>query len=512
MENVSHNPSKIAKGTVFLYGRTLFTLFISLYTSRLILEALGVDGYGIYNVVGGLVSMFSIFSASISSAISRYITFGIGKNSLNLLKKIFSTSVCIQIIMASIIFIIIEIAGVYFLNNKLNIPASRLYAANCVLQFSILTFIVGLISVPYNACIIAHEKMGFFAVISMIEAIIRLGFVIFVYFSSWDKLILYSCLLFALSLIVRIAYGVYCKKKFEECIYKFHFDKKLFMEMFKFAGWGFFGNTVYILNTQGVNMAINIFFSVTLNAARGIVSQVENAVLRFINDFTTAISPQITKSYAAGDIEYMEKLVCFGAKYSYFLLILFIIPIEFETKTLLTLWLKIVPAGSVLFLRLSLICAAIMLLGNTSLTAIMATGNIRNYQIIVSIVGCTVFPLTWVAYRIGCQAYITYVIYGIIYFAIIFIRLYYMQTLIGIKPINFIIKVLAPVLHVSILVVIPSFLVCVFVNPGLHRLISLICCNLIVAPLTIYYVGMKHSEKKLIRNKLISFAKKVKFQ
>lgn len=512
MDNKKHNPTRIAKNTILLYGRTLFTLIISLYTSRLILETLGVDDYGIYNVVGGLVSMFSILSSSLSGAISRYITFGIGEDNLQRLKDIFSISVGIQIIMAIIIFIIMEIGGVFLLNDKLNIPVDRLYAANWVFQFSILTFIVGLVSVPYNACIVAHERMSVFAIVTIVEAIIRLGFVIIVYFTTWDKLILYSLLLFVLSLLVRIAYGVYCKKEFKECTCKFHYSKNLFIEIFKFAGWGFLGNTAYVLNTQGVNMAINIFFSVALNAARGIVSQVENAVMQFINNFTTAISPQITKSYAAGDIGYTEKLVYQGAKFSFFLLLFFLMPIEFETETVLALWLKEIPSDSALFLRLSLVCSAITLLGNTSLTVIMATGKIKNYQIIVSLVGCIVFPATWIAYKLGCPAYITYIIYGIIYFFLNFIRLYYMKKLIGFNPINFITKVLVPVTYVSILVVFPLFFVWILSSPGIYRLISLVCCNIIVTPFVIYYVGMQPTERNLIKNKFADVAHRIRIK
>lgn len=502
METDSQKNRKIAKNTILLYMRTLFTMLVSLYTSRIILNVLGIDNYGIYNVIGGTISMFSIFSGSLSGAISRFITYGLGEGDIEKLKKIFSTSVSIQIGLAVFIFILTEIGGLWMLNSKLNIPADRMYAAHWVLQFSIFTFVTGLISTPYNACIIAHEHMKIFAYMGIFEVVMKLLFVVGLYFSPFDKLIVYSFLLFLIALILRMIYGIYCKRKFEECTYQFIIDKKLLKEMTGYACWGFFGNASYMFNTQGVNIIINLFFGVTLNAARGIVAQVEAAVMQFVNNFTTAISPQITKSYASGNREYMFTLICRGTKFSFFLLLIFLIPIEFEAETLLKLWLGNVPEHAPLFLQLSLIGAAMVLLGNSSYTAIMATGTIRNYQLVVTLVGCMFFPLTWVAYKLGLPAMTTYIIYIVIYGILNGIRLLFMRKLLGFRIRTFIRDVLCPILIVTISAVIVPGIISISTSPSVFRFILLTGISIISTAACIYTGGLTHNERKTISMKL----------
>lgn len=502
METAAQKNQRIAKNTVLLYIRTAFTMLVSLYTSRIILKVLGVDDYGIYNVVGGTIAMFSIFSGSLSGAISRFITFGLGEGNLEKLKNIFATSVSIQIGLSILIFLLSEIVGIWLVNVKLNIPADRLYAAHWVLQFSILTFIVGLISVPYNACIIAHEHMKVFAYIGILEVVLKLLFVAALYFSPFDKLIVYSALLALISLILRIIYGVYCKRHFEECSSRLRLDRSLLKEMTGYAGWNFFGNTAYLFNTQGVNILINLFFGVTLNAARGIVTQVEGAVMQFVNNFMTAITPQITKSYATNDKEYMFTLICRGAKFSFFLLLFFLIPIEFEAQTILQLWLGTVPEHTVVFLRLSLIGTATVLIGNTSFTGIMATGKIRNYQLCVTAVGCLVFPFTWIAYRLGAPAWSAYLIYAIIYGLLNWIRLIFLKKLLGFPISMFIRKVIYPILSVTILTVILPLLLYIEFEPSFIRLFLLTGVSCMTTAVSIYLFGLDGGEKKRISSKV----------
>ena len=424
MSQSSENNKRIAKNTLLLYVRTFVTMLISLYTSRVVLNTLGVSDYGIYNVVGGVVMMFSVISSSLSSSISRFITYELGHGNFVRLQRIFSTSVNIQIGISLIIFVLAESFGVWFLNVQMNIPSGRITAANWVLQCSLLSFIINIISVPYNACIIAHERMSAFAYISILEAVLKLAIVYTLVISPFDKLVTYSVLLVAVSLLIRLTYGQYCKRNFAESRYKFVYDKPLIKEMTGFAGWTFFGNGAYMLNVQGVDMLINVFFGVTLNAARGVATQVQNAVMQFVNSFTVAMNPQITKSYAAGEMDYMYRLVCRGARFSFFLLFIFTVPIVCEADYILRLWLKIVPEHAPVFLRLTLFGALMTLLGNSMLTAVSATGKIRRYQLWVTIVGCWVFPLTWVAFLVGFPASATYVIYIIIYFLLVFVRLY----------------------------------------------------------------------------------------
>lgn len=335
MQNSSQNNKRIAKNTMLLYGRMFLMMLIGLYTSRVVLNALGVEDYGIYNVVGGLVTMFSMLSGSLSAAISRFITYELGKENQDKLSRIFSASVTIQLLLSLIIVILAELIGVWFLNEKMSIPSDRMVAANAVLQISIITFVINLISVPYNAVIIAHERMSAFAYISILEAIGKLVIASLIVASPLDKLIFYAILMCALSVLIRMIYGFYCKRHFNECSYHFRWDKGLLGQMFKFAGWNFFGAGSALLMTQGVNMLMNMFFGVTINAARGVANQVDSTVQQFVNNFTTAINPQITKSYASEDLPYMHKLVCIGSKYSFFLTWFFALPLLLEADIVL---------------------------------------------------------------------------------------------------------------------------------------------------------------------------------
>lgn len=505
------NTKRIAKNTLILYVRTLFTMLVSLYTSRVILNTLGVSDFGIINVVGGVVGMFSVISSSLSSSIGRFITFELGHGDINKLRRIFSTSVNIQIGIALIIVMLAECIGVWFVNHKLNIPEGRLVAANWVFQCSLLSFATGLISVPYNACIVAHEKMSAFAYISILETVLKLVIVYMLLISPYDKLISYSILFLIIAIIIRLVYGWYCNRHFAETHYEFIYDKSLIKEMTGFAGWNFFGNTAYMLNTQGVDMLINIFFGVTLNAAKGIASQVQNAVMQFVNNFTVAVNPQITKSYAAEDMEYMYKLVCRGARFSYFLLLIFAVPIVCEANYILHLWLKTVPEYAPVFLRLMLFGTLMTLLGGTMLTAIQATGNIRRYQLWITITGCFVFPLTWIAYKLGFPPESTYVIYIIIYFLLNFVRVYIAKGLMNFPVRLYLFDVVFRVVIVSIVAFILPCLVIHYLEPGFLRLCISCIVGLISSLLTINILGLEQIEREMIYQKVSHLLSKLKY-
>ena len=304
----------------------LFMMAVSLYTSRVILHTLGVEDFGIYNVVGGVVAMFSAISGSLSAAISRFITYELGKGDKGKLVRIFSSSVTIQIGLGLIILVLAELVGVWFLNEKMNIPDGRMYAANWVFQLSILTFIINLVSVPYNAAIIAHEKMSAFAYISILEVLAKLVIVYLLIISPIDKLIFYAVLMTTVALMIRFVYGYYCKRHFEECTYHFIFDKELLKKMFGFAGWNFIGAASAVLRDQGGNIVINLFCGPAVNAARGIAYQVNTAINGFVGNFMMALNPQITKSYASGDKDYMMTLIYQGARLSFYILLLLSLP------------------------------------------------------------------------------------------------------------------------------------------------------------------------------------------
>ena len=499
IESSQDNNKRIAKNTLVLYFRMIFMMSVSLFTSRVVLNTLGVEDYGINNVVGGVVAMFSVLSGSMSSSISRFITFELGKGNKKKLKTVFSTGINIQLGMSLIILLVAEAAGVWFLNYKMNIPEERMYAANWVFQCSILTFILGLLSVPYNAAIIAHEKMSAFAYISIIEVTLKLIIVYLLTISPYDRLITYSILFMLVGVLIRLIYGYYCKRHFEECTYHLVYDKAILKSMTSFAGWNFLGNGAYMLNTQGVNILMNMYFGVAVNAARGVATQVEAALKQFVNNFTTAVNPQITKSYAQGDLSNMHKLVCRSAKFSAFLMMFFAVPIILETDTILSLWLKNPPAYASVFLKWIIISSFMdTVLANSLVVSMLATGNIKRYQIIVTIVGCLVFPLSWIAYQMGFEPQVGYMLYFVIYSILLFVRLYLLRDMVKLPIMMYVREVLfkvTPVMAISF--TIPSILLFV-IDEGLLRLVAVVLLSMTVTTVTTYLIGLNEGEKKYI--------------
>lgn len=494
----------IAKNTILLYFRTLLVMFVSLFTSRVVLKTLGVEDYGVYNAVGGVVSMFAVISGALTNAISRYITYCIGKGDQDDMKIVFSTSVNIQIVIGIIILILCEVFGTWFLNNRMIIPADRLVAANFVLHFSLLTFVINIISVPYNACIIAHEHMNAYAYIGIIDACLKLLVAYLLIISPIDKLITYSILLFVASLLVRILYGLYCKKNFAECIYKFTYDKKLFREMIGFAGWNFFGNATSVLNYQGINILMNIFFGVIVNSARGIAVQVETAVTQLVVTFTTAINPQITKSYAQGDMNRMFYLVCKGAKFSFFLLLLFAVPLIFEADNILRLWLVEVPNDAPLFMRLSLFGIMVTILGNSGYTACIATGNIKKYSIVITLVGSMNFVISWLAYKLGAPAETAYVVYIIVYSITQVVRLLLMKEMLEFPIMMFVKEVLCMIILPFVFSMSLPYILVQYIDSSFSRTVLVCFSSVIWTAVGIVLFGLTKGERNTIIGKIKS--------
>lgn len=480
---------------------------IGLYTSRVVLQVLGVSDYGVYNAVGGAVTMLSILSASLSTAISRYLTFELGKGDDERLKKVFSTSFIVQVLMALIVIIIGGVLGWWFLNTHMNIPAGRMGAANWVLFFSLFTFAVNLINVPYNASIVSHEKMDVYAYMSIVEALLKLVVVFTLFVSPLDKLKTYAVLLFAVSLVTRYIYMFYCHKHFEECRHYRSFDVKLLKEMSSFAGWNFLGNAAWTFNTQGINILVNIFFGVTLNAARGIATQINALVRQFVSNFMMALNPQITKSYAAGDLKKMHELVFRGARFSFYLMLFFAVPCCIETEKILLLWLTVVPDYTVLFVRLSFLSSMIMVMGNTLVTAQLATGKIKKYQIVMTICGVWVFPMTWLAFKLGGDASWAYTIFCVFYFFLIIIRMYMVKDLINL-PCGLYTKevIIKPTIVGAIAFIVP-LCVHLVMPPTTLRMLVVVALSFIYTGCVTFFLGLTKEEKpiivKIIKEKLL---------
>lgn len=509
MSEISENNKRIAKNTLLLYARMLVLMLVGLYTSRITLNALGVDNFGIYNVVGGVVGLFSLLSGSLSAAISRFITFELGRDNVEKLKTVFSSAVTIQVILSLIIVLLAETIGLWFLNNKLVIPADRMAAAHWVYQLSILTFVIGLISVPYNAAIIAHERMSAFAYMSVVDVFGKLLIAFSMYYSLYDRLIHYAILLTALSLLNRLIYGFYCKKHFAECTYQFSFDRSLLKQMFGFAGWNFIGASSAVLRDQGGNIILNMFCGPAVNAARGIAIQVSTAIQGFVSNFMTALNPQITKSYASGNHDYMMSLIYKGARFSYYILLLLSLPVIINARYILTLWLGIVPDHTVSFVQLVLVFAMSESLANPLITAMLATGNIRNYQLVVGVLQLLNLPLAYLFLRLGYPP-------ESVFFVAIFVsvccemaRLYMLRGMIHLSIRSFLRNVYFNVIVVSIIAaIVPVLLSMVLTDDIVGFLISCICCGVCTA-ISILYVGFTRNERKMIVSKALVVIRKI---
>lgn len=506
--DLSSNKKRIIRNTLLLYVRMFLLMLITLYTSRVVLSILGVEDFGIYNVVGGVVAMFSVISGSLSAAISRFITYELGKGDKDKLMRIFSSSVTIQLGLGLIILILAESIGVWFLNTKMTIPTGRIYAANWVFQLSILTFIINLISVPYNAAIIAHEKMSAFAYISILEVVAKLIIVYMLLWSPFDKLIFYAILMTSVALIIRFVYGYYCKRHFEECTYHFIFDKELLKKMFGFAGWNFIGATSAVLRDQGGNIVINLFCGPTVNAARGIAYQVNSAISGFVSNFMMALNPQITKSYASGEKEYMMTLIYQGARLSFYILLILSLPVIINAHYILTLWLKIVPEHTTLFVQLVLIFAMSESISNPLITAMLATGNIRNYQIVVGGLQIMNLPISYILLKNGCMPETVLIVAICISQCCLAARLYMLKGMIGLSVRKYVSKVYFNVFAVTILsAIIPCissyYLSETFINFIMICVISVICTFMVI-----YFVGCNRNERQFILSKITSIKSK----
>ena len=498
MSNSEAN-KRIAKNTMLLYIRMGVMMIISFFTARITLEALGVVDYGINNVVGGLVSMFSLISNSLSGSVSRFMTYGLGKGDKKELNTIFSTSVNIHIILAIIVVIAIETIGLWFLNNKMVIPADRLTAAHWVLQCSTFLFVLGLLSVPYNAAIIAHERMGVYAYFTLFDAFSRLAIIFAIKYYGGDKLILLATISIIPTIIKQFYYWRYSKRNFEECTYHAIWDKRIFKEMFGFAGWNFIGCTAGLTKDQGVNIAINIFTGPAVNAARGIAMQINGIIGQFIGNFMVAINPQITKEYAAGNLKRMHTLIFKSTRFSYYLFLFLSVPILLEVETILYIWFGQVPDHTVLFTRLVIILSLAEIISNALITAQNSTGKIRNYQIVVGGILLMNFPISYILLRAGNFPEVTVVVAIIISQICLVARLTFLKNSIKLPIKTFLKDVYWNVIIVSIAAFILPYTCHHFIEERLIRLVTVGIVSIIASGVAIYFIGCNKEERAIAK-------------
>lgn len=510
METNLSKSKRIAKNTIILYFRMVLLMAINLYVSRVVLDALGVEDFGVYHVVGGFVALFSIFSGSLGAAISRFITFELGKKNEERLREIFSASVTVQLFLILLILFLCETIGLWFFNAKMEIPSNRVGIAFWCFQFSIITFAVNLLSVPYNACIIAHEKMSAFAYIGLLEGLGRLLIAWGLLIYGGDKLFLYALMLMILSVSVRLIYGVYCKKNFSECKFSVCRNRALFKEIFAFSGWNFIGAATDPLCFHGRNILLNLFFGPALNAAYGLAMQVNSAVHSFSSNFMTAIKPQIIKTYAEGDKDYLYKLLFWGAKLSFFPLVVMAVPIIFNVEFVLNLWLKNVPDYTPIFVILTLVNVMSESISQPLVVAMLATGKIRNYQIVVGGMALMNVPAAYVWLRCGGSPICIFIVSIVISQLCFYLRLYMLRGMISLPVKEFFFKVYVRAIFVLLIsLLIPYVFILNFqINHEIGRFIGLCMISLISSLAAILFVGCSWNERIIVVKKIREIKKR----
>jgi len=504
------NNKRIAKNTGMLYFRMLLTTAVSLYTSRVILNTLGVEDFGIYNAVAGFVIMFAFLNSAMASATQRFLAFEIGLVDKLQLRNVFSMSVNIHFLIALIIFIFAETLGLWFVNTQLTIPAERMTAARWVYQFSILMLMVNMVSVPYNAMIIAHERMNVFAWVSIAEVILKLFIVFMLQWFGFDKLKFYAVLMFGVALLIRLIYGIYCNIKFKESKFRFYWDKPLFKTLVSYAGWNLWGNSAGVIMGQGINVLLNIFFGPAVNAAYGIAYQIKGAVNNFVNNFQMALNPSIIKSYAANDLKYMHQLILRGAKYSYFLLFTLSLPILLETEIILKLWLKTVPEFTVAFTQLVIININIESISRPLMTAAQASGKIKLYQGVVGGLLILNLPVSYLFLKLGFQPESTLWVSIAISVIALFIRLKIISMLVKLEVLEYLKKVLLRIIPTTLTAIFIPILIITNLKDGFYRLIISILFSLICIGVSIYFIGLEKTERTFLKIKLKQVFAKIK--
>lgn len=496
---------RIAKNTLFLYGRMLIVLIVGLLTSRVVLNALGVDDYGIYNVVGGFVVIFGFLNGAMANATQRSIAFELALGDLKKQIKTFSTSVNLHLILAIIIAILAETIGLWFLYHEMTIPQERMEAAFWVYQLSVAATVMIVMSVPYTSMIIAHEAMGAFAWISIMDVLLKLVIVYAITLVEYDRLVFYATLIFLVQLLDQIIYRTYCHRKFKEARYRMVFDKSKFKEMSNIAGWSLFGNIAGVGYTQGLNILLNIFFGPAVNAARGIAVTVQGVVSGFVNNIQMAINPQITKSYASDNMNRMHSLIFSSSKFCFFLLLMLVLPIILEAGIILKLWLKIVPEYTEWFVRIILVIMLTDVLSNPMMVSSQAVGKVKVYQSVVGGLLLLILPISYWVLRLGASPVSVFVVQLIISCLATFLRVYIVSKMIDLSLRVYFAKVVARVVPVFIISLLVTVGFKFLMHTGLIYSLFIIVLSPIVVVLTVVAIGLSKEEKEMGKSILKKF-------
>ena len=502
---MSSNTARIAKNTLMLYSRQIFIFLVSLYVVRLKLEILGVEDYGIYNVVFGLVFIFSFFNEAMATTTQRFLSFAIGQNDAEQIRDVFSVSFVIHILLSILVIILAETIGLWFFSTWLNIPQDRRAVAFTVYQLSIVTRALSILIIPYHATVVAHEKMSFVALISIIECLLKLLIIFPLKIIQFDKLVTYSFLFLFAEITVLLIYKFYCNRMFATAHFRYSNDRKLYKQITSFSVWSFFGNFSGTISSHGINILVNIFFGVTVNAAMGIATQVRNAVTQFLTNFQAAFKPQIVKSYAAEKYDYFMQLIFQTSKISFYLQFIFLLPLFINADFVIQLWLKNVPEYSIAFIRLMLLDSIIIAVSGPLVMSIQATGNIKRYQLTVSCLLFANLPLSYLFLRLGFYPTLVLIIkIGVDLLWFIWL-IFFLNNKIKLPVIKFIKDVIVPILLITIISSLITLLPYYHFSGWTRLILSCLVSTLSICCL-VYLIGLKKQE----RNSLHNWVKKLK--
>lgn len=496
---VESNAQRIAKNTGFLFIRTFLVLLVTLYTSRVVIRILGFEDFGLYNAVGSVVVFFSFLQTALNNATYRYLAYELGTGNSENLRRVYSMAINSHILLAICVFVLLEIAGVWFLNNKLNIPPNRIISANWTFQFSLLTFCINIIRTPFNSNIIAHEHMKFYALISIIEVVLKLGIAFVLALSPVDKLISYAALLTAVSIILMLCYVVYCHYSFKDCPYHWYWNGSLLKEFTSYSGWSLLVNVADVTATQCMSIFFFNLLGSVANAALGIANQVIGALNQFLHTFTQAFNPQIIKKYAVGNNDSFMQMIYTSSKVSYLLLLLFAVPFVINIRLILTIWLGKYPEETPVFVQMIIIYSLIDAQQTSLWTAVHATGDIRIHQILMSSIKIMAIPSIWLILHYGGTGGDAIAIWVALNFVCAIIRTLYMHHHIGLNLHYYLRYVVLPIVLVTIVVVPPTYFIW---NSCNNEVLAFLLSSILAVLLTLfcgYMIGLNKEERKLVR-------------
>lgn len=495
---------RITKNTLYLTVRMILLMLISFYTSRVVLEKLGVEDYGIYNVVASFAVTFAFFTSALTNATQRFITIELGKDDVPNANKVFNQHLIVYGIISAFVILVAEVVGTYYINNGLNIPPGRIFAAHWAFHFSIASIIVGLLAIPYEALFVAHEEMSVYSYVSVWEGVFKLIIVYLLNISTFDNLILYSFLVFFVCLTCKAYYVLYSHRKYAECYLKWCYDKKIIKDTFKFVGWSFISAGQISLCDQGISIILNAFLGPIANAARGLTSQISGVVFKFINNLLIAFQPQIVKSYAKQESDYLSMLFMNSSRFCFFILWLLACPILFCVDGLMRVWLVEVPRWTCEMVQLNLIASLFYVLTKPIWTIVVASGDLKKYTLLTSIISFSSFPLSCIALFIGCDAPSVYMVSIVVDIISLIVQLKLLKQYLAYRTKDYITLVIQPILILLVVTTVPSLLIA-NINSGTAKdsLIYFIVIFLLVA-ISILLVGLTKKEKLLVLNKCIS--------